>query len=134
MIQGDIAIKPILNVIFDFWFFMNRIWCAYLKKNQIILETWFIYILGIGQHRHLKFIAKHHNYFIVLDNRLFLLQFQHGPKSISMYNVHCMYIVLQPSKTIGVYNLHCRCMPLLLKRFIYIALGEKRIGTYIFPR
>ena len=41
------------------------------------------------KHRHLKFIAKHHNYSIVFDNRLFLLQFQHGPKSISMYNVHC---------------------------------------------
>ena len=66
--------------------------CLPEKKDQIILETWFIYILGIGQHRHLKFIAKHHNYFIVLDNRLFLLQFQHGPKSISMYNVHCMYV------------------------------------------
>ena len=38
-----------------------------------------------------------------------------------------MYIVLQPSKTIGVYNLHCRCMPLLSKRFIYIAFGEKTI-------
>ena len=63
--------------------------CLPEKKDQIILETWFIYILGIGQHRHLKFIAKHHNYSIVFDNRLFLLQFQHGPKSISMYNVHC---------------------------------------------
>ena len=78
-------------------------------------------IIGIGQHRHLKFIAKHNNS-IVFDNRLFLFQFQKGPKSILS-----MYIVLQPSKTIGVYNLHCRCMPLLLKRFIYIAFGEKRI-------
>ena len=39
-------------------------------------------IIGIGQHRHLKSIGKAHNYSIVFDNRLFLLHFQHGPKSI----------------------------------------------------